>query len=142
MPLDRISDRCPNYRQTYFEGNDLKGLSVWDINDQKVGYVTDIILDESGEIAYLVVTVGSGLATWFGERRKVVLPASLYDENRARNCIVVRQLSQREIKALPSYEQNQDLDAAYEAELKQVAQKIATDSQRTITRAFAEATLR
>lgn len=127
MPLYRISDRYPDYKQRYFDGQDLKGLPAYSADNEKAGYVTDILIDDADAIAYLILSVGSGLATWFGERRKVALPADYYAHNRAENRISIRHLSKDRIKALLKYESNQGLDEVYERALSQ--QKQTLDEQ-------------
>ncbi|MFK8186161.1 MAG: PRC-barrel domain-containing protein [Phormidesmis sp.] len=137
MSLFRIGDRHPDYKQQYFEGTDLKGLSVYSADNEKAGYVVDILLDEADAVVYLVLSVGSGLATWFGDRKKVVLPAAYYGHNQAENRISVRHLSQARIKALPAYENNQGLSAGYEAELQQSTRQL--EAELVSSRVMAEA---
>ena len=115
MSLYRISDRHPTYRQRYFDGLDLKGLPAYSADGAKSGYVVDILINETDEIAYLVLSVGSGLATWFGDRKKVVLPANAYRHHALQNRISIDVLTQAQIKSLPKYEKNQRLDDVYEA---------------------------
>ena len=119
MSLYRISDRYPNYKQRYFGGRDLKGLPVYSSGGEKSGYVVDMLVDETGEIAYLVLSVCSGLATWFGDRKKVVLPANAYRHHALQNYIAIDFLTQVQIKSLPKYETDQRLDDVYEAAISQ-----------------------
>lgn len=124
MSLYRIKDRSPNYKQSYFNGSDLKGLAAYGADQTKAGYVVDILVDETDAIVYLVLSVRSGLATWFGDRKKAVLPAAFYLHSQSEKRVSIPRLSQNQIKSLPQYDSDQRLDEAYEAELRQATQQL------------------
>ena len=128
MSLFRIGDRHLDYKQRYFNGDDLKGLAVYSTDNEKSGYVVDVLIDETDTVAYLVLSVGSGLATWFGDRKKVVLPSAYYAHNQIEKRISVRHLSQARIKALPAYETHQHLDEGYETTLRQTTRELEADA--------------
>lgn len=139
MSLFRIGDRHLDYKQRYFNGSDLKGLAVYSTDNEKSGYVVDVLLDEADAIAYLVISVGSGLATWFGDRKKVVLPAAYYGHHQLENRISVRHLTKARIKALPAYVNGQCLDEGYEANLAQATRQLEAEP---VSKEFAEAVSR
>ena len=58
MALYKVADYDPNYRDI-FQGQDIKDMSVYaEGNDDKVGTVNDILVDEEGRFRYLVVDLG------------------------------------------------------------------------------------
>ena len=58
MPLQKINDFDPNYVEA-FEGKDIKGRSVYTQEaDEKIGTVSDVLVDEHGQFRYLVVDLG------------------------------------------------------------------------------------
>jgi hypothetical protein len=69
MSLYRIADFDPEYRDS-FQGNDVKGSGVYaEGNDDKIGNISDILVDEEGHFRYFVVDLGFWI---FG--KKVLLP--------------------------------------------------------------------
>lgn len=69
MSLQTLGDFNSKYSET-IEGNDIKEMDVYskETND-KIGTVSDILLDEQGRFIYLVVDLGVWI---FG--KKVLLP--------------------------------------------------------------------
>jgi uncharacterized protein YrrD len=58
MVLHRLAEFDPNYRET-IQGNDIKGLGVYtDVGHEKIGTVTDVLVDEQGRFRYLIVDLG------------------------------------------------------------------------------------
>ncbi len=57
MALLKLEDFDPNYRET-FGGGDIKGLSVYAEGDEKIGTVSDALVDEQGNFRYFVVDLG------------------------------------------------------------------------------------
>lgn len=69
MTLVKIEDFEPNYRD-HFDGKDIKGMSVYlDKGNEKIGTVSDALVDEEGNFRYFVVDLGSWI---FG--KKVLMP--------------------------------------------------------------------
>ncbi|GAX36736.1 DUF2382 domain-containing protein [Nodularia sp. NIES-3585] len=115
MALHKLADFAPNYRET-FQGNDLKGLSVYtDRANEKIGTVTDVLVDEEGHFRYLVVDLGFWI---FG--KKVLLPIGRsridYDANR----IYAIGMSREQAEVLPKFEEGRTLDYDYEEEVRNV----------------------
>jgi len=68
MPLKKLKDFDPNYRETI--GNDVQGFKVYtELSEQKIGSVTDILVDGSGCFRYLVIDLG----LWIFNKQ-IVLP--------------------------------------------------------------------
>ena len=69
MPLVKIEDFAPDYRN-HFDGKDIKGMDVYtDKEDGKIGTVSDILVDEEGNFRYFVVD----LSLWV-LGKKVLIP--------------------------------------------------------------------
>ena len=95
MALYKISDRYPNYQDTYFQGNEVKGMDVISAEDRKVGQVSDVLIDDDNRIQFLVVTLGS--------RKQVLMPANRCAQKFEQGRVYARSLNQQEIKSLPPY---------------------------------------
>ena len=58
MVLYKLDDFDPNYKES-FEGHDIKGLGVYTQgSDEKIGTISDVLVDEDGYLRYLVVDLG------------------------------------------------------------------------------------
>lgn len=57
MALYKIEEFAPDYRDS-FDGKDIKGHGVYTEGDEKVGTVSDILVDEEGRLRYFVVDLG------------------------------------------------------------------------------------
>ena len=67
--LYKLEDFDPDYQDT-FQGNDIKGLGVYtETTNEKIGIISDVLVDEEGHFRYLVVDLGFWI---FG--KKVLLP--------------------------------------------------------------------
>ena len=75
MALYKISDRYPNYQDVYFEGGDLKGRVVYSSERHEAGQVSELLLDESDRLKYLVVDLK-------GHKRVLVPVRRLRENNR------------------------------------------------------------
>lgn len=121
MPLLKIKDLDPNYTET-FGGTDLKGSSVYsDSNNEKIGTVDDILVDESGEFRYFVVDLGFWI---FG--KKVLLPVgrARMDSDRVYAVGMTRDQAER----LPEYKEGMTTDYAYEEQVRGVYRPTAMGS--------------
>ena len=113
MPLKKIKDFDPNYRET-IGSNDIQGFKVCtELSEQKIGSVTDILVDESGCFRYLVIDLG----LWIFNKQ-IVLPMERsridYDAER----VYVIGLSRQQAESLPQYNDSLLLDSAYEEQLR------------------------
>ncbi len=110
MTLYRISDRYPNYRDVYFNGNDVKGMTVRSAEDVSVGTVKDIFIDEENHIQFLVVDIG---------RSQVLLPIGRCASNFEQKTVYVRSLNQAEFKNLQPYSETGETYQPVEYALEQ-----------------------
>lgn len=112
MALQKIEDFDPNYRQT-FEGDDVKGLGVYTESDEKIGTVSDVLVDENGHFRYLVVDLGFWI---FG--KKVLLPIgrSRIDYNADR--VYATGMTREQAENLPEYSDRSTPDYDYEERVR------------------------
>lgn len=96
MALYKIGDIHPNYRETYFNGQELKGKPVYSAESHKVGTVSDVLIDEASQPQYLVVEAGS--------RKKVLLPVSRCADLSGTDRIYVGTLNRDEFGTLTTYD--------------------------------------
>lgn len=114
MALLKLEDFDPNYRES-FEGDDIKGLGVYAENNEKVGTVSDVLVDEDGHFRYLVVDLGFWI---FG--KKVLLPIgrSRIDYNADR--VYAIGMTREQAENLPEYSDRMTVDRNYEERVRGV----------------------
>ncbi|MEL7070389.1 MAG: DUF2382 domain-containing protein [Cyanobacteria bacterium J06581_3] len=95
MALYRISDRYPNYQDIYFNGSDLKGMSVYSAENQDVGKVKDLLIDDSALLRYLVVDLHG--------TKQVLLSVRSCARTTDANVLYVRDLDSEDIGRLATY---------------------------------------
>ena len=95
MALYRIGDRYPNYRDIYFDGDDLKGMQVYSAENKSVGDVRDLLINEEGYLKYLVVDLR-------GEKQ-VLLPIRSCARTSEPGSLYVRDLDGEDISRLSVY---------------------------------------
>lgn len=122
MPLHRLKDYYPNYRETLADGqmDKIGSYSVYAQGEDKVGTAKDLLVDDSGRFRYLVVDTGPWI---FG--KTVLLPIGLarFDYDRTR--IYVDGLSKSQAEHLPEYNDDMVVDEHYEERIRGVYQPIA-----------------
>lgn len=115
MPLQKITDFDPNYRET-LEGNDIKGMGVYtEGTDEKIGTVSDIIVDEEGSFRYLVVDIGFWI---FG--KKVLMPIGRIRIDYNTDRVYAVGLTREQADALPEYNERTMLDYDHEEQVRGV----------------------
>jgi uncharacterized protein (TIGR02271 family) len=115
MALYKIADFDPDYRNS-FQGNDVKGLGVYaEGNDDKIGNISDILVDDEGHFRYFVVDLGFWI---FG--KKVLLPVgrSRIDYNADR--VYAVGMTRQQAEALPEFDESLVLDYDYEERVRGV----------------------
>ncbi|BDA69943.1 PRC-barrel domain-containing protein AvaK [Calothrix sp. PCC 7716] len=112
MVLHKISDYDPDYRDT-IQGNDIKGMSVYtQESDDKIGTVSDALVDEQGKFRYLIVDVGFWV---FG--KKVLLPIGRGKIDSKTDRVYV-QMTKQQAEDLPEYKEGMALDFDYEERVR------------------------
>ncbi|MBE9197570.1 MULTISPECIES: DUF2382 domain-containing protein [unclassified Nodularia (in: cyanobacteria)] len=115
MVLHKLADFDPNYHET-MQGDDIKGLGVYtDRTDEKIGTVSDVLVDEQGHFRYLIVDLGFWI---FG--KQVLLPVGRsridYDAHR----IYAIGMTREQAEDLPKFEEGRTLDYDYEEQVRGV----------------------
>lgn len=117
MALFKISDRYPDYRDRFLDGNDIKGLDVYtQANNEKAGSIRDVLIDEANRIRYFVVDTGFWV---FG--KQVLLPIGRCVEAPDHTRIYVTGLTKQQVEALPEYPADLNaIDRDYEERVRSV----------------------
>jgi uncharacterized protein (TIGR02271 family) len=115
MALYKLQDFDPNYRET-FQDKDIKGQGVYtEGSNEKVGTVSEILVDDEGHFRYLVIDLGFWI---FG--KKVLLPIGRshidYDSDR----VYVIGLTREQAENLPEFDEHLALDYDYEEKVRGV----------------------
>jgi stress response protein YsnF len=95
--LFRISDFEPQYRQS-FEDADILRFEVLTSQQEKAGRVSDILMDDIGQLYYLVVDIGS----WFNYKLVLVAPEQ-FRIDRSLQQIHLVGLTKKQVHSLPPY---------------------------------------
>ena len=115
MPLAKIADLYPNYKEDIFGGEDIKSFSVYDYTNDKIGSVHDIIVDESGRFRYLVLDTGFWI---FG--KKVLLPVGRASIDYSQQRVYAKGLTKEQAESLPEYDDSMTVDYDYEEQVRRV----------------------
>ncbi|MGG6265560.1 PRC-barrel domain-containing protein [Leptolyngbya sp. AN03gr2] len=88
----------PNYKDP-FGGSTIRNVDVYAANDEKVGLVKNILVDEeTGRFRLLIVETG---LEYVG--RQVLIPAGLVQLDHKKQCIRISQLAKQQITDLPDF---------------------------------------
>lgn len=120
MPLVKIADFSPNYKQEIFGGIDIKGFEVYSQQQKKIGSVSDILVDEGGRIRYLVIDTGFWVLG-----KKVLLPIGLMRMDFDQRRLVVQGLTKQQVESLPAYQDNIVLNYDYEEQVRKIYRPVA-----------------
>ncbi|MGF1675179.1 MAG: DUF2382 domain-containing protein [Rivularia sp. (in: cyanobacteria)] len=112
MALYKLADFDPNYKEV-FGGEDIKEMSLYTQGGEKIGSVSDALVDHDGRFRYLVISTG---AMFFG--KKILLPIGLsrLDYNQKR--VYVDGLSKEQVENLPEYQDSMTVDYDYEERVR------------------------
>lgn len=114
MALMKLEDFDSNYVQT-FQGDDVKGFGVYTEADEKIGSVSDVLVDEEGHFRYLVVDLGFWI---FG--KKVLLPVGLSRINYNTDRVYAINMSRKQAEDLPEFNERTVADFDYEERVRNV----------------------
>jgi uncharacterized protein (TIGR02271 family) len=128
MALYKIADFDPDYRDT-FQGEDIKGLGVYTQgSDEKIGSVSDVLVDEEGHFRYLVVDLGFWI---FG--KKVLMPMGRCRIDYNADRVYAVGMTKEQAENLPEFDERQTLDYDYEERVRGVYRGDRNYSQRVDT---------
>jgi uncharacterized protein (TIGR02271 family) len=115
MALHKISDFDTDYRQT-FQGKDIKGMGVYSQGtDEKIGTISDILVDEQGQFRYLIVDLGFWI---FG--KKILLPMGRVRLDTGADRVYAIGLTKEQAEDLPEYNSDMTPDYDYEERVRGV----------------------
>ncbi|MGQ4649590.1 DUF2382 domain-containing protein [Lyngbya aestuarii] len=117
MPLFKIRDFNPNYREEAFSGEDVKGLDVYaGRTNDKIGSIDDVLVDDTGRFRYLVIDTGFWI---FG--KKVLLPVGRCQvDAKARRIYALGMTDKHQVETLPEYDESMTVDYDYEERVRGV----------------------
>ncbi len=99
MAFYRISDRYPNYKEVYFQGDDLKGTPVYTDYNHEVGSVYDLLIDDENRIQQLVIELNQNLGN-----KRVLIPIGRCSRSKQAGHVYIRDINEEDLKALHPYE--------------------------------------
>jgi stress response protein YsnF len=113
MALLKLTDFNPNY-QEIFGGYDLKDLDVYsDINNEKIGSVHDLLVDEQGHFRYFIVDLG-----FWGFGKKVLLPVGRSQMDGEGRFIRALGFTKDQAENLPEFTEKLKIDHSYEERVR------------------------
>lgn len=123
MALYKLEEFAANFGDVDFDNYDVRDFDVYsDINDDKVGSVKHILVDDSGRLRYLVVDTGFWV---FG--KKVLLPiGSCRIDYDSRRVYATNLLNKEQAERLPAYDELQPIDYDHEEQVRDVYRTPAT----------------
>ncbi|MCU0551684.1 MAG: DUF2382 domain-containing protein [Leptolyngbya sp. Prado105] len=113
MVLYRIKDFDPDYRN-HFDGDDVKDLDLYN-GDNKIGSVSDVLVDEEGHFRYLVISTGAWI---FG--KKVLLPIGRAQIDYNARRVYAHGLTKEQVEHLPEFTDEMKLDYHDEEQVRGV----------------------
>ncbi|MEA5568979.1 DUF2382 domain-containing protein [Anabaena sp. UHCC 0399] len=116
MALYKLEEFAANYQDADLDNYDIKNFDVYsDINNDKVGTVKYILLDDSGRFRYLVVDTGF----WFFGRQ-VLLPIGRSRIDYNNRCVYAKGLTKEQVENLPDFNDLEQIDYNYEERVRGV----------------------
>jgi uncharacterized protein (TIGR02271 family) len=111
MTLHKINDFDPDYHN-HFDDHDVKGLDLYAENE-KIGSVEDILVDDQGLFRYLVINTGFWV---FGKRVLFPIGRARIDYNNQR--VYANNLTKEQVEALPEFTDDMTVDYDYEEQVR------------------------
>lgn len=113
MALHKIKDFDPDYKM-HFDDYDFKGLDLYTGND-KIGSVDDVLVDDEGQLRYLVINTGVWLLG-----KKVLFPIGRARIDYERDRVYADNLTKAQVEALPEFTNNTTVDYHHEEQVRGV----------------------
>jgi hypothetical protein len=105
MALVKIKDFDPNYKEA-FSGHDIKGMSVYsEVNDEKIGTINDLLVDEQGYFRYFIVDLG-----FWGLGKKVLLPINRSQIGEDGKRVYALGFTKDQVENLPEFSESLRID--------------------------------
>lgn len=124
MALLKIKDFDPDYRET-FGGYDIKELDVYsDVNNEKIGTINDLLVDEQGRFRYFIVDLG-----FWGFGKKVLLPVGRAQVDNDGRHVHAIGFTKAQAENLPEFNESLKIDNRYEEQVRGVYRTPPVDTQ-------------
>lgn len=121
MVLVKVEDFYPTYREDYSDFGDIKGFDVYAEGHEKVGSVSDILVDEdTGRLRYFVVDTGFWI---FG--KKVLLPVGRASVDYDDKEVNVPDMARWQVERLPNFDDLEKVDYDYEEQVRGIYRPMA-----------------
>lgn len=114
MALYKLDEYDPNYQNDIFDGHDIKSFDVY-AQDNKVGSVKNMMVDEDGSFRYFIVDTGFWI---FG--KNVLLPVDMANIDYDNKRVYVPQLTKQQVEDLPEFTEDLAIDRDYEERVRGV----------------------
>lgn len=122
MTLYKLADFDADYQDS-FGGDDIKGYDVYaSINDEKIGTVKDIMVDDAGQFRYLVVDTGFWV---FG--KQVLLPVGRSRIDASNRRVYAVGFTKEQAEQLPELNDDLKIDDDYEEQVRGVYRNSAVE---------------
>lgn len=121
MPLYKLADFDPNYRET-FGGDDIRTLDLYTEGNVKIGSVADVLVDPDGRFRYLVIDT-----QYDSSDKKILLPIGLSRIDYNQHRVYVDGLSKEQVQRLPEYKDTIAVDYDYEEQVRGAYRPISSD---------------
>ncbi|WP_414588802.1 DUF2382 domain-containing protein [Scytonema sp. PCC 10023] len=121
MPLYKLADFDPNYRET-FGGDDIRTLDLYTEGNVKIGSVADVLVDADGRFRYLVIDT-----QYDSSDKRILLPIGLSRIDYNQHRVFVDGLSKEQVQRLPEYRDNITVDYDYEEQVRGAYRPISSD---------------
>lgn len=113
MPLLKIKDFDPDYKDT-FGGYDLKGLDVYsDVNNEKIGTISDLLVDDQGHFRYFLIDLG-----FWGFGKKVLMPVGRTQIDSDGRHMRALGFTKEQAENLPEFNDSLKIDDQYEERVR------------------------
>ncbi|PSB50778.1 DUF2382 domain-containing protein [Chamaesiphon polymorphus] len=113
MSLYKIKDFDPEYKK-HFDDGDVIGLDLYAEND-KIGSVDDIMVDDNGSIRYLLINTGMWVAG-----KRVLLPIGRTRIDYGQKRVYAETLTKSQVEALPELTEETHIDDNHEERVRDI----------------------
>lgn len=130
MSLQSIVQFDPNYAQGSSIEEDLISRPVFIAQtDEEVGTVNDVLVDESGNLRYLVISAGS----WLSERQFLVPVGRCRAYQEGKSIAFIDVKDKQDLEKIPPYEGDSQVDYDYEEEVRNIYRQLLTTDKSSAT---------
>ncbi|MDH6098172.1 DUF2382 domain-containing protein [Anabaenopsis sp. FSS-46] len=116
MVLYKLQDLSTGYTNTEFDNYEIRDFDVYsDVNNERVGTVKNILVDDTGHFRYLVVDTGFWV---FG--KQVLLPIGRSRISYGDRRVYATGLTKEQVESLPEFDELERVDYDYEERVRGV----------------------